>query len=232
MFNSRLINTKVAGGGGGCTDIVDNYDPFGGNGVALYQLNGNANDVSGNYNGTATNVTYGTGVFGQAASFNTSNSVLTAPVAFSTNSPYSVSAWVKIANGSTTQSCKLFWKIVGTEQSALQVFYNGDVGSYYFSVTHKFETNAGIGYSFPANDGQWHHYAMTFDGSSANLYIDGANVKSGALDPKSDVGSTNYIGGTSVYNGVTSYTGLDGVDQVRYFTTELTPLEVEALYTE
>ena len=56
-MNNRLINTKVAGGGG-CTDIVDNYDPFGGGGVALYQLNGNANDVSGNYNGTATNVTY------------------------------------------------------------------------------------------------------------------------------------------------------------------------------
>ena len=72
-MNNRLINTKAAGGGG-CTDIVDNYDPFGGDGVALYQLNGNANDVSGNYNGTATSVTYGTGVFGQAAVFNGSTS--------------------------------------------------------------------------------------------------------------------------------------------------------------
>ena len=76
-MNNRLINTKVAGGGGGCTDIVDNYDPFGGNGVALYQLNGNANDLSPNaYNGTFTTPAYGTGVFGQAAVLNGSSSYI------------------------------------------------------------------------------------------------------------------------------------------------------------
>jgi hypothetical protein len=231
MLAKRLIKSNDAGGGA-CTNTVDLYNPFpDGGGVALYQLNGDATDVSGNYNGTASNLNYVAGQFGQGASFNTSNSILTTPRAFSTNAPYSVSGWVKIANGSTTQAARLFWQITGTNQTAVQVNYNG-VDSYVFGVTHKFETNGGFSHSFAANDGQWHHYAMTFNGSSANLYIDGSFVKSGLLDPKGDVSSTNYLGGTNIYNGITYYNGLDGIDQVRYFNRALRPYEVEALYTE
>ena len=95
-MNNRLINTKVAGGGGGCTDIVDNYDPFGGNGLALYQLNGDATDESGNYNGTASNVTYGTGQFGQAGVFNGSSSGVNTPIPFlNAKATSTVSLWVK-----------------------------------------------------------------------------------------------------------------------------------------
>ena len=68
-MNNRLIKSNDAGGGGACTNTVDLYNPFpDGGGVALYQLNGDATDVSGNYDGTAANaITYGTGEFGQAA---------------------------------------------------------------------------------------------------------------------------------------------------------------------
>ena len=37
---------------------------------ALYKFDGDATDATGVYNGTATNVTYGTGKFGQCAVFN------------------------------------------------------------------------------------------------------------------------------------------------------------------
>ena len=73
MLGKRLIKSNDSGGG--CTNTVDLYNPFpDGGGVALYQLNGDAADVSGNYDGTATNVTYGAGQFGQAGVFNGSNS--------------------------------------------------------------------------------------------------------------------------------------------------------------
>ena len=66
MFGRETILNKIPAAGG-CTDTVDLYNPFpDGGGVALYQLNGDATDVSGNYDGTATNVTYGAGQFGQA----------------------------------------------------------------------------------------------------------------------------------------------------------------------
>ena len=39
---------------------IDKLDIFGdGSGVALYRLDGNANDTSGNYHGTETAITYG-----------------------------------------------------------------------------------------------------------------------------------------------------------------------------
>ena len=69
MFGRETILNKIPAAGG-CTDTVDLYNPFpDGGGVALYQLNGDATDVSGNYDGTATNVTYGAGQFGQAGVF-------------------------------------------------------------------------------------------------------------------------------------------------------------------
>ena len=59
------------------TNTVSEVDPFGdSSGVALYKLENNANDEGGVYNGTPTNVTYGTGVFGQAGVFNGSNSFI------------------------------------------------------------------------------------------------------------------------------------------------------------
>ena len=78
-MNNRLIKSNDAGGGA-CTNTVDLYNPFpDGGGLALYQLNGDATDVSGNYNGTATNVTYGAGQFGQAGVFNGSTSRINIP---------------------------------------------------------------------------------------------------------------------------------------------------------
>jgi Concanavalin A-like lectin/glucanases superfamily len=34
------------------------------------------------------------------------------------------------------------------------------------------------GYSFDQTSGAWHHYALTWDGSTAILYVDGVNVAS------------------------------------------------------
>ena len=61
-MNNRLIKSNDAGGGG-CTNTVNLYNPFpDGGGVALYQLNGDATDVSGNYDGNFVNPAYTTGV--------------------------------------------------------------------------------------------------------------------------------------------------------------------------
>ena len=94
MLGNKLINTNA---GGGCTDTVDLYNPFpDGGGVALYQLNGDATDVSGNYDGTASNVTYGTGVFGQAGVFNGSSSIIDLPNNSFNFTTVSVSFWLKL----------------------------------------------------------------------------------------------------------------------------------------
>ncbi len=61
--------------------------------VATYRLNGDATDLSGNYNGTATSVTYVAGQFGDAGSFNGSSSYINLgdPTSTITTANYSIS---------------------------------------------------------------------------------------------------------------------------------------------
>jgi len=61
IFNTALTSTDVATlyAETGSSSTKSTTDIFGdGSGVALYELEGNANDTGGNYNGTATNVNY------------------------------------------------------------------------------------------------------------------------------------------------------------------------------
>lgn len=64
---------------GGATKCrtIDKLDIFGdGSCKALYRLDGNANDESGNYHGTETAITYGGGVYERGAVFNGTSSYI------------------------------------------------------------------------------------------------------------------------------------------------------------
>ena len=239
-MNNRLINTKVAGGGGGCTDIVDNYDPFGGNGVALYQLNGDATDVSGNYNGTATNVTYGTGVFGQAGVFNGSTSAINTTYTPTVANLRTVSLWFKTNSTvlGAIQSVSPYGISNNYAWEWIYMLSNGTIAAGYGAsnggaVYMKTTTNS-------YNDNSWHHLALTLNGvygagSFVQLYIDGNEVST-SIDT-SNSGSISSITGTFRLgsrnrSGVDSNVFNGSIDQVRIFNTALTPLEIEALYTE
>jgi hypothetical protein len=77
------------------TDTTNIHDIFGdGSAVATYNLDGDANDLGGNYDGTASNVTYTDGKFGQCAVFNGSSSYIQTNVRIPNNSDVSFSFWV------------------------------------------------------------------------------------------------------------------------------------------
>lgn len=224
-MNNRLINTKVAGGGGGCTDIVDNYDPFGGSGVALYQLNGDATDVSGNYNGTASNVTYGTGVFGQAGVFNGSNSrINNNSISISLGSEFSISLWIKSGLDNTWQTILEFGSTVN---DTLQIQKRGDNNKFRF-----IDQNSGVAIfdidTSVATINQWFHYAVSVSSNSYSVYENGSYVDGGTYSHTET--HTSLALGYRQSNNLEHFNG--SLDQVRIFNTALTPLEVEALYTE
>jgi hypothetical protein len=233
-MNNRLINTKVAGGGGGCTDIVDNYDPFGG-GVALYQLNGNANDVSGNYNGTASNVTYGTGVFGQAGVFNGSSSYVDLPnLGISGSQARTVSLWVKLNSIPPSSVDQLYSQGTNNNNEAFNI-QTTTAGKIQVSYAGK-EINSSTTLSLNT----WYNVVVIYKGgavetlSNTDIYIngiqetvvDGGGVATGIANTINSDYSLGYRRNISTlfYDG--------SIDQVRFFNTALTPLEVEALYTE
>jgi hypothetical protein len=224
MLN-RLINTKVAGGGGGCTDIVDNYDPFGGNGVALYQLNGDATDVSTNYNGSWSGTeSYSTGVFGQAANFSGTNYIDTS---LRVGQNWSVSFWINSSAFSDQQRAAQTFNSI--DDVGFQ--FRGEIGgAMLFWATNNSSYNE-ITSSTIRTANTWYHIVGTYDYTNniMNLYVNGQN--DGSALATEDVSSSTYplrIGQQVGGSDSQAYK----LDQVRIFNEALTPLEVEALYTE
>ena len=92
-------------GGGGAGGLRTSYNnsttttntlsfPSGKTAIATYMLDGNATDVSGNYNGTETSITYNTGKYGGAAILNGSNSFIQTLLSLNSND-VSISFWAK-----------------------------------------------------------------------------------------------------------------------------------------
>jgi hypothetical protein len=231
-MNNRLINTKVAGGGGGCTDIVDNYDPFGGGGLALYQLNGDANDVSTNYNGTwSGTAAYTTGVFGQSANLSGSNYITMSGLTsfFTPKQTFTVSLWFKTSGSNVSRylfSDEAFsfgnnYNITISQAAAgwlsIATIYGGVSSNYNTTTTYK--------------DNAWHNIVVTINQSNqtGTVYIDGAFSGSYTLSTGTKTGTPYPVIGT-VGNAYLPFIGQ--IDQVRIFNTALDPLEIEALYTE
>ena len=222
-MNNRLIKSNNAGGGGGgCTDTVDLYNPFpDGGGVALYQLNGDATDESGNYNGTASNVTYGTGVFGQAGFFNGSNSRVAIPNVVNQAANHSVSIWIKPTNFSVARAAMSMFN-----GSHLMIYVTTDAGISTDGSSTGQGTTAGT-----ITADAWNNVTVTYNYASVTytIYVNGINRGTGINFNFS--GRPNSIG---CHNNGSSFVAYfnGSIDQVRIFNRALRPYEVESLYTE
>ena len=232
MFGNRLANTNA--GGGGCTNTVDNYNPFpDGGGVALYQLNGDATDVSGNYDGTASNVTYGTGQFGQAAQFNGSNSyvLIADSPALRLTGDYAISFWFKtnsigaiqrLVNKDNANDFSGGWALVLEPDSSITWVHNNG------STNQNWNT----GVSITANT--WYYVTAVYSDSNnlRSFYLNGSLQNT--ITTNTNVASETDVLLFGAY-GQSSPLGQyfnGSLDQVRIFNRALRPYEVEALYTE
>ena len=228
MLGNKLINTNA---GGGCTNTVDLYNPFpDGGGVALYQLNGNATDVSGNYNGTATNVTWGgAGKFGTSAGFNGSSSLITLSSSINTSyinpsGQFSVSLWVKLNEVGTTQNRLIDFNtsnnidlgLNSNSQGAGKIVWSIYNGSYAYLVSNT---------TLVADT--WYNIFVSYNNGVSELFINGSSE---GIINKTLVQSSQTIGLGARSNNTQNTNG--SIDQVRIFNRALRPYEVEALYTE
>src|SRR5262249_3180022 len=74
----------------------------------------------------------------------------------------------------------------------------------------------------------WHLVAGTFDGTTAQLYVDGVLTASDTFTaPVSGTGSL-YIGR---YAGGNGYGWFGGIDEVRYYNRALTSAEISAIFS-
>jgi hypothetical protein len=92
-------------------------------------------------------------------------------------------------------------------------------------------------YPMTLNDGQWHHLAMSFDGTTARLYVDGEEKISYAFGPHVPTNENQWT-----EEDILNYTDLSlgrfgrvgaffsgALDQVRFYDLALSPREIAEL---
>lgn len=232
FFNDRVAHTFNSSGtfavGGTKTYTHNTLDVFNDSScIALYTLDGNANDESGNYNGTASNVTYSQGYINDGGVFNGSNSNIT-PSGFTssqlgTNGEMSISWWMNTPINDAT----IAFICEGDADSEYMVHLGGANTrgmriAFAAATTNVLDvTNA-----FTANT--WQHFVAIMTPTGNKLYRDGSLVGSNTFSESGTPFSTFYIG--SRRN--TQYRFEGKLDQVRIFNKELSAAEVTTLYTE
>jgi len=225
-MNKRLNKSNDEGGGGLPTDTT-----------AFYELNGNANDSSGNiYNGTATDVSYVSGKFSLAGSFNGSSSKIDIPdvSAFEVNTTgeFSISAWIKpneiVSNNPIFCSTSTF-----NPQDSSSIDYRLTLWTNGFpKMDQSFGGGSGTQISalstVAATVGVWNHVVGTIKNSGeVRVYLNGV------LRDSNSAGSTTRSSWSPTLGAYGSSFKTDGlIDQVRIYNFELDADQVLALYNE
>jgi fibronectin type 3 domain-containing protein len=214
---SGPVNVTVANSGG-TTGLVAAYGFEEGIGTTT------ADAAGGGHTGTLSNASWTTqGKFGNALSFNGSNSFVSAPDSngLDLTTAMTVEAWVR-PSALTSWGTVVFKERPGYYAYAL----------YANTGTNRPSGNAMIGSldadtrgtaQLPLNT--WKHLAVTYDGNMLILYVDGVQ-ESQLLAPGSIVTSTGLlkIGGNAIWGEF--FSGL--IDEVRVYNRTLTGAQIQA----
>lgn len=192
--------------------------------VARWSGDNTAIDATGNgHDGVVSGVTYTPGVFGSAYTFGGDGDSIVVPASPALEPPeFSVSLWVKAELENHIRMLVDSTHGPGQAGWALQINQANNI-----SFAH------GNGSTFPEivlaaglNDGNFHHVAATFDGSTMKLYVDGGTpatlAYSGTPAPS---GRDIQIGHSPSLNRP-----LEGaLDEIRIYDHALSPAEIDRL---
>ncbi|MFO1484532.1 MAG: LamG-like jellyroll fold domain-containing protein [Verrucomicrobiaceae bacterium] len=197
--------------------------------VSWWRGEDNATDAKGNNNGTlVTPEAYtAAGKVGQA--FNISpaaGTYLSIPNSSSLRvRTFTIDAWVNF-NALPSVAGHIFGKALG----------GGDADSYIMwyqgGALHGYlEGGPILDYPWSPAFGQWYHVAYSFDGSTQKLYVDGAEVASGANTAVPSYDDHPALIGADYSNGGIAYFFDGKIDEVDLFDHALSGSEINAIYT-
>ncbi len=243
MFGQSLLSAF----GIACTTDTDQL--FGTNqsvtSTATYQLNASpVTSIPGNnYPGTASNITFAAGKFGNAAVFNGSNSKIIANgKPLNNNTSITISFWARNINSSdwktllgeggdsgNTPGYKIYTSPPSVANSNYLWMARADNTGYVFDTYDGSAANKG-GVNMGIAGSTWVHCVFTVSPTQLIVYKNGVNVKSLSISNTSSV--VGYYDFQFMYD--TKYNRyLQGeLDQVRLFDTTLSQAAVTALYNE
>jgi chitodextrinase len=187
-----------------------------------------AADVTGHGNtGTTANTTWAAnGKFGEALSFNGTNSWVTVPDSNSLDlTRMTLEAWVDPTALGTAWRTVLFKEQTGDVTYSLYANRNTQVPDAQVDIGG--ERNVTGTAQIPLNT--WTHLAATYDGSTLKVYVNGAQAGSFAIAGNIAVSSGALrIGGNGVYGEY--FSGL--IDEVRVYSRALSQAEIQADMTK
>jgi len=150
-----------------------------------------------------------------------------------TDSPFSISAWIKI---DSTSNFRIFNKYA----SSINEYQFGTGGAnilqfYIFDSTSTFKYRARV-YNTILNTGQWYHVAATYSGvggtnaqDGMKIYVDGIRVDDSTVSGGSYVAMGNKT--TPVYIGKLDASYANGlIDEVSVYASELSQSDVTNIY--
>jgi hypothetical protein len=210
--------------------------------VAWWQGEGNANDQMSASHGTiVSNVTFTTGVVGQAFSFDGATGYIATPYTQSSVTAYSVSAWIRTTDATPSNTV-----IVQDRGSGSGISLTLGVGSPYagagrvFFLADSTNTALGIHSATTVNDGIWHHVVGTWSAPAASgvnpsqftLYIDGiAETEIVQQTTGSTTSPLTGLGGLRIGHHEAWNTFFNGdIDEVQLYNRVLTATEVADSY--
>jgi len=240
IFSKALSSSEVSTLYAETVDTVESLDPLSedttdtlqvlgdSSCVATYRFENDETDLSGNYDGTGTEIQYAAGRYGQAASYDGSNSkVSISALGFLTGDVnFSVSMWVKFENVSGDKCLFAQGANAGTFQATgyvvrnnNQVYHNNYGAADFFSGSFTFSADV------------WTHIAFSYNSTSNvhTMYINGSSA--GTLTKEIALQSNNTGGciGADQLGG-TKFKG--EIDQTRIFNKAISAAEVTTLYNE
>lgn len=199
---------------------------------AYWRFSSNSNDETANNNdGTDSNMSYASGVFGNGAIFNGSSSKITlndsTSLAFTTNG--SISMWIKLDNVSSNARGEVIGQWVAGNYSFL-IYHKANSGKIVFGGTSDAGNSDGaeIEISGTLSAAKLHHLVITKSGVTVTFYLDGSSSGSGSMNASALYNSTApwIMGQNGNGDG-----WLDGMlDDVAFFNRVLTSQEVADLY--
>jgi hypothetical protein len=228
---------------------ADDNEPTitGGPATAVYKFEDNLNDVGGNYNATASNVTYSTGKFNKSAVFNGTN----AKVVFPSGTPFdasnairAISCWVKVPD-STARMVFYSASSSSNSQDYFQVDASRDYGIL-IGMRNGGSANSviaylGTGYITPNT---WTHVVAQLSHYKQEFWINGVNQTANMTysEEVGNISRTSWIGNISYDSSIIHNIGINRnsgtaysegeVDQMRLFSGPLSQLDIEKLYAE
>ena len=222
MLGKKLIKSNDSGGGVCTSDITDIFEDS--SGIALYQLNWDGSDMSGNYNGVSTDVSFVNGHIDSAANFTGTNYILTPT--FGGISTFSYSFWVNLNGGGGTNKYIFGYQTLGAATGGGQLYLgagntllyyaNGNIQTWSGSPTLSYDT--------------WHHVVVSASSGTATIYVDNVSKGTGSYTGMTLV--QNYIGTASSDIGGSNNATHGSIDQVRIFNKAISASEVSTLYAE